>query len=342
MLTLRGEEAYANLKDGIRSKTFRYPTKEEARYTGQHLRPTIKSSFRLNPGETVFTIGSCFARAIEPRFASLGFDVPVASFTVPQSEFPWPAPHLLNEYNAGTIFQRIDSVYGSFSYSDSAGIERSADGYLDLFLHINQRPINMDRLLRRRKEIFDLYNSIKRSSALIITLGLTECWFDEESRCYLNKAPSRSSVVNQPGRFLFHRMDYNDVVMRLCQSIDLMNSFGKKKILLTVSPVPVEATFTLQDAIIANYQSKSTLRAAAQTIYERFDNVEYFPSYEIAASGGCGSFAGDNVHVTQETVDLIMSVLSQSFIDIRSADAVGNYYPNYIDEEAEDRLGSDL
>jgi hypothetical protein len=339
MLIVPGNEAYANLRNGIKKRTFRYPMKSEPGFSNGRLLPKTDPQFFLQPGEKVFTVGSCFAREIEHRLEVLQFNVPVARFTLPEGEFDHAPAHMLNEYNSGTILQRFESVFGGFEYGDEMGIEKTPDGYLDLFLHIHQKPVSLERLLERRREIAGLYSELESSDAVIITLGLTESWFDSEMGCYLNKAPSRSHISACPGRFYFHRMDAEDLLPRISKVIEMVNAHSNKKILLTVSPVPIEATFTTQDAIIANFYSKSTLRVVAQVIAEKYGNVEYFPSYEIAMSGGTGSFAHDNIHVTDNTVNAIMSVLVDNYVLRYQPETIDQQH-NYVDCEVEERMGS--
>jgi hypothetical protein len=56
------------------------------------------------------------------------------------------------------------------------------------------------------------------------------------------------------------------------------------KFLVTVSPVPLTATASGQHVEVATTYSKSVLRAVCGLAYERFNNVDYFPSYEIMTS----------------------------------------------------------
>jgi len=340
MYQIDGADAYANLAAGIKKRTYRFPTKSEPAGRSGRLLPGIEPGFQLVRGEKVFTIGSCFAREIEQRLLRAGFDVPVTGFRTPSDEFPHPGPHLLNEYNSGTILQRIESAYGSFIPTNEMGLEEVDGRYLDLFLHIHQKPVTLERLIERRAEINQLYKTLHDSSVLVLTLGLVETWYDKLHDCYLNKAPSKHSIAAQPGRFFFRRMDVEDVLDRMARCIRLVNENGPKKILLTVSPVPIEATFTRSNAVLANAYSKSVLRVAAQVLTEIFDNVQYFPSFEIATSGGVDSFLADNVHVTPETVDAIMKYLFDHFIESKEAKPASEYLAefNYIDSEAASRI----
>jgi tetratricopeptide (TPR) repeat protein len=71
------------------------------------------------------------------------------------------------------------------------------------------------------------------------------------------------------------------------------------RIILTVSPVPLGATFTGSDVAVANCYSKSVLRAAAEAAVAEFDHIEYFPSYEsVTLSERALAFAEDQIHVT--------------------------------------------
>lgn len=343
MKIISGSDAYKNLIENVRAKDFRMPNKLESNYIkpNGNLLPKISTKFKIERNENIFTIGSCFAREIENILSNLGPTLPIKEFSLPANEFIHPAPHLLNEYNTGTILQRIESIYGNFKYTSSMGIEESNNGYIDLFLHINQNPVDYERLLLRRIEIQCLYEKIKNSSMIIITLGLVEAWFDNENMCYLNKAPRKSTISQNAGRFSLHRMDLDDVLERMSSVISLINKNQNTKILLTVSPIPIEATFQKTNAILANQYSKSVLRVAVENLTESFDNVFYFPSYEIATSAGTNSFSNDNIHLNSETIDLIVGYLVDNYLidnlDNREEVVVSE---TYIDSEIINRLNN--
>ena len=79
--------------------------------------------------------------------------------------------------------------------------------------------------------------------------------------------------------------------------------------ILTVSPVPLDATFRDMDIIIANNFSKSVLVSAAHEIIanEAKDYCYYFPSYEIVMnSDRQKTWRDDFRHVQPEMVDFIL------------------------------------
>ena len=60
------------------------------------------------------------------------------------------------------------------------------------------------------------------------------------------------------------------------------------RVLLTVSPVPLIATFEDRHVLVSTTYSKSVLRVAAQAACDGSDRVDYFPSYEIITGSPTG------------------------------------------------------
>lgn len=64
---------------------------------------------------------------------------------------------------------------------------------------------------------------------------------------------------------------------------------------------------------MANSFSKAALRVCAEKLREDHPQVDYFPSYEMATSGGLGAFIEDNVHVRREVVNVITRYMLQAY-----------------------------
>jgi tetratricopeptide (TPR) repeat protein len=104
-------------------------------------------------------------------------------------------------------------------------------------------------------------------------------------------------------------MDYHDVLVELEAIHRLLASHGHPdfKLLLTVSPVPLNATFRPIDVMAANAYSKAVQRAAAESFVLAHDNVDYFPSYEmVIMSDRRLAFEKDNRHVQGPMVDRVV------------------------------------
>ena len=163
-------------------------------------------------------------------------------------------------------------------------------------------------------------NSFKAAGiadVVIITLGLVECWYDSELEVYLNMAPPKPLTQLYPGRFEFHLLDYNDIYAALVEIEGLLrhNNPTPPKMLFTVSPVGLAATFRTSDVLVANSYSKSVQRAAVEAFVMNHD-VSHFPSYEYVVLTD-RKFAWGNKdfrHVRQETVDRIMADVLLAYV----------------------------
>ncbi len=314
MLKIDAKDAYDGLLKA-KSKSYRFPNKGDPRYRDGGLYPDVHGKFALRPGERIFTMGSCFAREIEEHLVERGFDVPVARFQVPAGEVPTPGNHLINEYNFGTMSQRVRSVLGTFQYAPEAGVEHTPEGAIDLFLHIAAAPVSEERLHARRAEIDALYRQLHVCPTVIITLGLVESWYDEEHQCYINRAPSYRWVKKHPNRFSFRRLDLPDLLGLANEFIMPLAAAGRR-VLLTVSPIPLETSFQPSDIVVSNQYGKSMLRVVAEECRRTWPTVDYFPSFEIATSYGYGAYKADNVHLDRGIVANITSHMIENYVAV--------------------------
>ncbi len=297
-------EAVENLRAaGARG---RYPGRDDARYREPLLFPELTPSFSLTPGQSVFTIGSCFARNIEEHLD--GFDLPTRRFGVPFEEWDGKRRNgILNEYNPGSIAQRIERAMRG-EEAPPGTIVPVGDGLAaDLLLPAPR--VGAERAVARREEIDAVYAELPPADALVVTLGLVEAWFDTELGVYLNRMPP--AAVLDGGRYELVVFDVDDAWELLEPAFRLL---AGKNVILTVSPVPLQATFTGLDAAVANGYSKAVLRVCAQRLAQ-LPGVDYFPSYEIAISGGTAIYEDDNAHVLDEVVGEIVRHMLDAYVD---------------------------
>jgi len=282
--------------------------------------PIFKPKFPMHfEGSLVFTIGSCFARNIEEALQPYGVDLPTMDFTVPEAEYQYRTNGLLNEYNPGTMNQRILFALNGKDYPTET-IVPAGDLYVDLLLHGGE-PVTFERAIARRKEIAAVYEKLSSADLVVITLGMIEVWFDKETGLYLNQMPPSHFAEAQPDRFEFKRLDVFDC-MRLLEEACLALTQAGLKILLTVSPVPLQTTFSGRDCIVANEFSKSVLRVVAERLASR-QKIDYFPSYEIVRSGGLGSFVTDHIHVKPRVVEQVTGYMLSAYLGARDNSGSG-------------------
>jgi hypothetical protein len=299
----------------------RFPNKSDPRYDADAniIFPNTRPKFPLDfkGANSVFAIGSCFARNIEDALEPLGVSLPTKQFVAPKEEWPHRPNGLLNEYNPGSISQRILSTLEGASTSEGT-IYKHADVYHDLLL-CGGNGVGYARAIARRQEIAEVYTKLISSEIVIITLGFIECWYDQETKSWLNRMPPvyGKDELNEPERlvgdlkrFVFRRLDVFDAMPLLSKALDALDSLNQK-IILTVSPVPMATTMTPRDCVVANEYSKAVLRVCAERLSQDFKNVDYYPSYEIVRSAGLGAYGIDNIHVKDELV----SQITENMID---------------------------
>lgn len=295
----------------LRNKNRKYPDRDDARCRDGLLFPEFAPSFFLTPGQSIFTIGSCFARNVEQVLLKNGFNIPTAHFSAPHDEAPGQPNRVLNQYNPGTMLQCLESGPDD---GFSGIYEVGPDRFLDCLIATGSRPVTHARANERRKQINILYRTeLSKSDFVFITVGLIECWYDEESKIYLNEAPPKKLMQKYPGRFSFLRLSIGQCETLLRKILAIVTENGRKGI-VTVSPVPLQVTFAGGDAVTGNAYSKAVLRAACETVISEFPGIDYFPSYEIAMSAGLSSFGQDNVHIRPVIVNHIMNYMTSRYL----------------------------
>jgi hypothetical protein len=115
----------------------------------------------------------------------------------------------------------------------------------------------------------------------VFTLGLTESWLAPDGTA-LPVPPGVLGIETPGGEPSFH--NYTVAEMRADLDaflIDLADVNPAARVILTVSPVPLVATYEQRHVLVSNTYSKAALRVAAEETAGAHANVAYFPSYEI-------------------------------------------------------------
>ena len=267
----------------------------------------LRPSFQFSRADRVMTLGSCFAREMEDRLHQLGFDVPLKHVRVLEEEQSGKLHQdVANKFTVQSIENELRWASGEAPPPPETLFLEAADGLWQdpQLIHANV-PLPIKRTIQRRELVQRSMREFPACRLMIITLGLAEAWFDEETGLYFNVAPVAAALRRHPGRFRLDVLAYDDILGSLERIHTLLKARGHPdvKVLLTVSPVPLKATYTGEDAITANTYSKAVQRAACRAFIERHDDVDYFPSYEIVAMTGRElAFERDNLHVTHTLV----------------------------------------
>ncbi len=282
-------------------------------------KPAIKPGFRLDAGAKVFTIGSCFARHVESALVKRGFDVPAWRLAEQIPEFQMDGRTALNNYNVASIHNELTWALDPDHpfLPEHSFVEVYPEHYVDVHLHRVIVPASLATVARRRRIIIDTYKTIVGCPLIVITLGLSECWYDKTAELYLNVRPNRLLFTAEPERYELHVFDYDETMERLRRTFDLLAAHCRadRRVLLTVSPVPMRATHRDMDVLIANGYSKAVLRAAAEAVAASYDFVEYYPSYEsVTLSRRDLAWLDDQIHVSADLVNMNIERMIAAYV----------------------------
>jgi len=287
--------------------------------------PKLSPSFRLRPGQTVFTIGSCFARNIEANLEALGCKVPMLGLSLPPDEFDGPANAAMNKFHPPAFRQslewtaRIHDRDGVVRWEDCEPIAfDTGDGrYFDLDMAATVTPATRERFIARRQHVYDVFSTVFRADCLMITPGLIEAWRDLETGLYTYGPPYERRMLATPERWVLEILSYPRCVEDLLAAIDVVRQRNPEvNILVTTSPVPLTRTFTDRDVTVANAHSKAVLRAVCDVVLLERERIDYFPSYEMATlSNPAIAWKRDRLHVTQAFIGKIVGYMLDNYFE---------------------------
>lgn len=277
-----------------------FPRDPEAfeRDLGTVIRESILTGHRprqppLTADDTVITLGSCFARNLRKALSEAGLE---ASTVV--------VPSGLN-----TTFALLDFVSWTVTGTETGRAfryDRGGDGVIRQW----KPPAERERYLR----------ALREAGALVFTVGLAEVWQDRETGAvFWQGVPEQ---IFDAGRHEFRLSTVEENVANLEALVELVRAANPRApIVLTLSPVPLKATFRPISCVSADCVSKSTLRLALDRVTSRArdDGVYYWPSFEIVRWAGAHlpypTFGADGTarHVRRQVVGEIIDAFIEAF-----------------------------
>ncbi len=173
------------------------------------------------------------------------------------------------------------------------------------------------RLVRPEHEIREETLGIfQTADVFILTLGLSEVWYSKETGGVFWRAIPAD--VFDPEKHGFRVSSVEENLQNLRASVDsIRRNRPGARIILTLSPVPLVATFRPVSCVTANSVSKAILRVAIDELMREAGtggDLFYFPSYEIVTSYFQDPYELDNRHVRPEAVRTIMEAFVRHFV----------------------------
>ncbi|WP_291726449.1 GSCFA domain-containing protein [Bernardetia sp.] len=257
---------------------------------------------KLTLSSNIFLIGSCFSENIGQKLTENKFETLINPYGVIFN--PLSVVQLLEwilEDRTGNYFEgKLEEYYVLYD-----------EVWYNYHLHSRIASQDKDELRNKIKEIAQqTYQFLEISNTIILTFG-TAFIYD------LLKENEKIPISNchKQSKNLFEKklIDLELAKSKLESLIRKLSTFGEKKqIIITVSPVR-----HLKEGLVENSVSKSILRVLAHFASEKFENVVYFPSYELVLDDlrDYRFYESDLLHPNSQAIEYIWQKFSESCFD---------------------------
>jgi GSCFA family len=246
----------------------------------------------LTADDEVITLGSCFARNLRRMLDKAG--VSASRFYIPSG---------LNN-----TFALLDLISWCVTGEETARgfrYDRMEDGAIRDWTPVDEREVY-------RQALAD-------AGAFVFTLGLAEVWEDRETGGVFWRGIPESVFDADRHVSRLSTVGENDENMaRLVELIRIVNPTAP--IVVTLSPVPLKATFRPISCITADCASKATLRVAIDQLMNRgLEGVYYWPAFEVVRWVGANlpypvyGLGGSSRRPEKEIVRQIVSAFIEAF-----------------------------
>lgn len=282
-------------------------THHMCRRLGRDIEIHIPTEKFITKKTRIFTIGSCFATEVRLWLTKQGYNVlPV------NGEERWGHSNLAwyNTYSMAMEFRIAEQGRVGDWY-----FWKTRTGWQDPFrrLQFGKSDVAIKELTIENDA--RISEGIRTAELVVITLGLIECWKTHDTHRVICAWPGYGKGGG--ARCRLYIANYMDNYRNVHEMLAILSTINPNaRVIITVSPVQLGRTFRTCDQVIANCESKSTLRAVAGAVQRDFgDNVIYFPSYELTtvARDRKQAFAPDGRHVQKKAVVAIMDAFAEAY-----------------------------
>jgi tetratricopeptide (TPR) repeat protein len=233
----------------------------------------------------VVTTGSCFAEHIAARLKHRGVDV---------------------------YYRKLDEEVNN-TFASMYMVRWLADGPCDSIC-------NQLEALHGADVREEMREHVRAADLFIFSLGVAPAYFSRKTGEFVlaNGGTVEASLL--PRLCEFRTTTVQENAQNVREMISRLREINPAlKVVLTVSPVPIAATFERESAILADCVSKSVLRLTVEEVLgDDLEDVYYWPSFEIVRWLGAhltskhppvfGADDGWNRHVSNWMVDMVLGL----------------------------------
>jgi hypothetical protein len=249
----------------------------------------------ITKSDPITTFGSCFAAHISGYLIKAGYTLADlgrnrASYVIRCGE---------GMVNSAAIAQQLQWAYGEAEFNEPLWYDK--DG---------SEARYEENVREDTRAIFE------RSNVFIITLGLSEVWYNKETGETFWRAIPRAQF--DPNRHGFKVLSAAENRANLETAYRVIRRRRPEAaIIFTLSPVPLVATFRPVSCVTANSVSKASLRVAVDELMRDHAGdrrLFYYPSYEIVKDVMVDAYEKDFRHIKPEVVATIMRFFASHYL----------------------------
>jgi len=260
--------------------------------------------------------GSCFAQKVANYIKSNE----AIEFLELESVSPGQPIFSARYGNIYTTRQLLELIQEALSgdVDESCAVQREDGQFVDVFRPFVEEAgfdTSTAVIKARQDHLLNVIKMFEESDVFVFTLGLTESWFSKDTGRTFPVCPG---IFTNEVEFEFVNYGFNDVINDMRKCVELITAINTKiNIIVTVSPVPLTATYTDDHVMSATSYSKSVLRAVCGEITRSFNHVKYFPSFEIVVNPfrDGTAFEDNKRSVNAEIVDIVMRTFENGFLE---------------------------
>jgi GSCFA family len=281
--------------------------------------PVSPPKFKLGLYDRIATAGSCFAQHIARALKEKGFKY-LETETGPLGRgYGVFSARFGNLYTTRQLLQLFQRSYGLLHPVDE--VWTLDDGrFVDPFrpqVEPGGYATAAEVIADRQTHLAAVQSMFENCDVFIFTLGLTECWRSTRDGAVFPLAPGVAGSPAAMADYEFHNFTAAETTTDLLCFIKHLRLVNPQvRLIFTVSPVPLVATYEPQHVLLSTIYSKSVLRVAAEEVVRETEMSSYYPSYEIVTGHHTRHmyFADDLRSVTNEGVDRAMSLFSRHYL----------------------------
>ncbi len=244
----------------------------------------------ITPATKITAFGSCFAENISDWLVRRNFRVLTKDDSNSDAYVVSMGEGMVNSF---AILQQFEWAWENRTFSQPLwhGYKAEDFGY-------------NEEIRLKTKSIFD------ETEVFILTFGLSEVWYDVPTGNVFWRTIPKDVYDPERHKFRVSTVDENTANIRRIYEL-IRRHRPKAKIIVTLSPIPLIATFRDISCIAANMVSKSVLRVAIDQVWaeHRSDGyLNYWPSYEIVMDVFRQPLISDNRHPKKEVLNYVMTL----------------------------------